>query len=88
MCETGGMTLPDYTIGMAKKTEEAPRVEYAFLPMNEVVEVEMGYVESLYRFYLLLAKNKVIVKAMERDISKEVAKEVRHGKRRMHVVII
>lgn len=77
LCETGGMKLPDYTVGLSSKAVQAPPpIQHAFLQLKEATEVELGSIESPYRFYLLLVRNKQLLKNLEKDIAKDVANEV------------
>ena len=74
LCEAGGITLPDYSIGLAKKTiSMSVEMAHAFLPMNEEAKVEVVSTESPHQFYVVNIKFQKTLQELEKDIEANVS---------------
>lgn len=73
LCETGGIVLPNYSVGLDSKVKSKPiEVAHAFLPANQETQVELVTAESLDRFYLTTVKFQKTLQCLEKDILKNV----------------
>ncbi len=72
LCETGGLMLPDSTLGVAKKNRETSDVSYAFLPMREESLVQVSHTSSPFRFYVCQVKFQEMLEKLEKDIFQKV----------------
>ncbi len=74
LCETGGIILPDYSIGLAKKNSSMlHEVAHAFLPMHEETKIEVVSTVSPHEFYVAIVKFQETLQALEKDINVNVS---------------
>ena len=68
LCQAGGIELADYSVGLAKKSDEACAMNHAFLPLKEETQVEVAVVVSPLRFYVTIFKFQRNLQDLETDI--------------------
>lgn len=73
LCETGGIVLPNYNVGLSEKISSPANVAFAFLPLNEPVHVEVKNILSPHQFYVSIVKFKKILQSLEKDVKNNVS---------------
>ena len=73
LCETGGIDLPDFSIGLAKEKWMNVTAAYAYLPLGVETNVEVSNIESPQRFYVTIFNNQRILDDLEKDIKAGVS---------------
>ncbi|XP_032782601.2 putative ATP-dependent RNA helicase TDRD12 isoform X1 [Daphnia magna] len=74
LCETGGLVLPDCSVGLASRSSKPIEVAHAFLPMNEETQVELVASDSPHQFYVTIVKFQKTLISLEEDIKKQLSK--------------
>ncbi|XP_057379935.1 putative ATP-dependent RNA helicase TDRD12 isoform X2 [Daphnia carinata] len=74
LCETGGLVLPDCSVGLASRSSKPIEVAHAFLPMNEETRVELVASDSPHQFYVTIVKFQKTLLSLEEDIKKQLSK--------------
>lgn len=73
LCETGGICLPNYNVGLNNRlNKNSAAVTHAFLTLNEETEVSVVATDSPHRFYINILKFQKILNSLEEDIKQNV----------------